>query len=141
MGNGVREVTYLTPPSPFPTPYSRYSHFAPRNSRASATAWPANCLTFAKSPASNNSGLTIQLPPQATTCGKARYWPIFFVSIPPVGMNRTCLYGAQIACKNFTPPIGSAGKNFNTSTPFDRTISISVGVQTPGKILTPFDKQ
>src|SRR5262249_50082254 len=112
-----------------------------RNSRTSATASPANCLTFAKSPASNNSGLTIQLPPQATTCGKTRYWPMFLVSIPPVGMNRMSLYGAQIACKNFTPPIGSAGKNFNTSTPFDKAISISVGVQTPGKIVTPFDKQ
>src|SRR5262245_66447861 len=66
---------------------------------------------------------------------------MFFASIPPVGMNRTFLYGAQIACKNFTPPIGSAGKNFNTSTPFDKAISISVGVQTPGKIVTPFDKQ
>src|SRR5215468_7998128 len=117
------------------------SRTTPRNSRTSATASLANCFTFAKSPASNNSGLTIQLPPQATTCGKTRYWPMFLVSIPPVGMNRMSLYGAQIACKNFTPPIGSAGKNFNTSTPFDKAISISVGVQTPGKIVTPFDKQ
>src|SRR5262249_5241079 len=113
----------------------------PRKPRASAAASPANCFTFAKSPPSNSSGLTIQLPPQATTCGKARYWPMFFVSIPPVGMNRRFLYGAQIARKNSTPPMGSAGKNFTTSTPFDKAISISVGVQTPGKIVTPFDKQ
>src|SRR5262249_16145500 len=113
----------------------------PRNSLTNATASAASFFTFAKSPASNSSGLTIQLPPHATTCGKARYWPMFLVSIPPVGMNRMSLYGAQIACKNFTPPIGSAGKNFNTSTHFDKAISISVGVQTPGKIVTPFDKQ
>ena len=57
--------------------------------------------------------------------------------IPPVGMNRTERNGAASALTMPTPPSGSAGKNFTTSTPSSRAAMISVAVATPGKTGTP----
>ena len=56
-------------------------------------------LIAAKSPAAIVCFFTIQLPPQATTCGWARYAARLSALIPPVGTKRTPPKGAAIALR------------------------------------------
>ena len=41
----------------------------------------------------------------------------------PVGMNETSTYGAAIAFRKSSPPIGSAGKNLSVDSPFSSAAS------------------
>src|SRR5512140_692181 len=87
----------------------------------------------AKSPFLIHSAGAIHEPPQATTLLNPRYALTFAALIPPVGRNRTLPYGAAMALRYGSPPIGSAGKNFRVSSPRESAASMSVGVQMPGK--------
>ena len=57
---------------------------------------------------------TIQLPPHATMRSYARYSLTFCGLMPPVGMNFIMVYSAAMARMYFSPPAGSAGKNFSS---------------------------
>ena len=76
--------------------------------------------------------LAIHVPPTASTRSLERYCPRLDGSTPPVGMNCTLPYGAAIAFRKSRPPEAPAGKNFRTSRPRSRAISISDGELIPG---------
>ena len=60
-----------------------------REALTSSTASQQAIAIPVKLPALIRSSFTIQLPPQATTLGNARYAPRLEASTPPVGMNLT----------------------------------------------------
>src|SRR5699024_7666384 len=104
---------------------------------ARATASRVRVVMVSKSPSLIALRGTIQLPPMASTEGRAVYSARLAVLIPPVGTNFTPANGAERALMALAPPEASAGKNFRASRPAARAAWISVAVTAPGSGSTP----
>jgi hypothetical protein len=102
------------------------------------TASLERAVIFAKSPELIRSAETIHEPPQARILSNARYFVMLPALIPPVGMNLSLWYGAEIALMYSSPPACSAGKNFTTSSPASIACSTSEGEEQPGVMGIPF---
>src|SRR5699024_9716733 len=87
---------------------------------ARATASRVRVVMVSKSPSFTALRGTIQLPPMASTEGRAVYSARLAVLIPPVGTNFTPANGAESALMALAPPEVSAGKNFTASRPAAR---------------------
>ena len=81
-------------------------------SAAACTAARVRASTAAQSRLATASAGTSHVPPAANTPGSERYEGKFACVTPPVGMNRTSLYGPPSALSAAAPPLALAGRAY-----------------------------